>query len=165
MATGASNFPKAVGSNSSCRDPMLIYSGLPGGRIEVQDALRSWKTRSLTPEEGSSWPRLALRGSSASSMPLPGTAVSPWLPMTTFFFLDHLKFSVGDTGLVRSGTEGTPNVISSAKGTEGKLLTIVPGASETEIPITDAAHDTEGRGGISSTTPPHLILSFGTLEK
>ncbi|KAL2493838.1 hypothetical protein Fot_37595 [Forsythia ovata] len=87
--------------------------------------------------------------------------VSFLLSAAAFLLPDHLKFSDENTGPAGNGTEGTPDVTFGANGIKEELLTIVFGACGTTIPRTNTAEDTRGGGKISSTTPPHLILSFG----
>ncbi|KAL2537961.1 hypothetical protein Fot_19352 [Forsythia ovata] len=100
---------------------MLIYLDLPGGGgIEVQNAPRSWRMRSSTPEEGSSRPCLALRESSVSSMPFLGPTISLLLPTIAFLLPDRLKFFDEDTGPVGSRTEGASAVISGCQRNKGR---------------------------------------------
>ncbi|KAL2550254.1 hypothetical protein Fot_11784 [Forsythia ovata] len=166
MSTGAGSFSKMIGSSSSRRDPMLMYSYLPvGGGIGVCDAHRSWGTRSSTSEERYPRPRPILRESPASSIPFPGMDAFSLLSAAAFLLPDRLKFFDEDTGLAENGTEGIPDVTFGANRKKEELLTIVSGACGTKIPGTNAVEDTGGGGGISSTTPSRLILSFGTIEK
>ncbi|KAL2513898.1 hypothetical protein Fot_27869 [Forsythia ovata] len=62
-------------------------------------------------------------------------------------------------------TEGISDVTSCANGMEEGIPTIVFDVYKTVTPGTDTAKGTGDGGRISSTTPPRLILSLGTLEK
>ncbi|KAL2554340.1 hypothetical protein Fot_07959 [Forsythia ovata] len=91
---------------------------------------------------------------------------APSLLLAPAFLLpDCLKLSDRGTDPIGDGTEGIFDVTSGANGMKEELLTIFSDACRMATSGTDAAEGTGSEGEISSTIPPRLILSFGTLEK
>ncbi|KAL2519962.1 hypothetical protein Fot_23885 [Forsythia ovata] len=87
-------------------------------------------------------------------------------PLSTpgFFFADYLTFSGGGMGLAGFDGDEISAVASGAGGIWG-IPTTVSGSCSTVGLEPDAVGDAKWGREASSTTPPRLILNFGTLEK
>ncbi|KAL2538397.1 hypothetical protein Fot_19788 [Forsythia ovata] len=82
-----------------------------------------------------------------------------------FLLTDCLVLPDEGTGLEENEAEGTFDITSSAREMKEGPPTIVSGVCKTVIPGSGVVEDTGGGREISATTPPRLILSFGTLGK
>ena len=90
---------------------------------------------------------------------------SSLLSAPAFLLPNCRKLSDRDTDPIGNGTEGISDVTFGANGMEEEIPTIVSGICKTVTPRTDVAEGTGCGWRISSTTPPYLILSLGTLKK
>ncbi|KAL2478933.1 hypothetical protein Fot_47947 [Forsythia ovata] len=87
------------------------------------------------------------------------------LSISTFLLSDCLELLGDDTGPTRNEVEGASDVTAGAGEIKKELPTTTSDVCKTVTPGTGAAKGTRDGGRISCTTPPRLILSFGTLGK